>query len=328
MRTRFGTAILGLLVWLALLPASAHAQSTLASATISTAGADCSTATNCADFDTSNVPAFALYLNVGTSGTFNWEASVDADSLTGGTWFAVNDNVAGTSSATADGVKYFANPGFRRFRIRASAISGAATVVAFRAVAGSGASGTVSFNGTGEVATEWVTVRITDGTAYTTLASDATHGSGVIATGPQGMLGATSTYQTAVTTGQAVRASSGLDGIQIIRPHAHVGDFVKGLLANTDGASTAVVAAQGAGIKFCATTLLVANSSATNVTVDIRDGTAGSVIATIPAAANMGGAAITLPVPLCTSANTALAMDGSAAATTVTVTAIGYRTAQ
>lgn len=112
---------------------SAWAQSTLANATISTSGADCSTATACADFDTRNVAAFGLYLDVGTSGTFHFEASVDATSLTTGTWFALSDDVTGTTSTTADGVKYFTNSGYRRFRVRASAISGNATVVAYRA---------------------------------------------------------------------------------------------------------------------------------------------------------------------------------------------------
>lgn len=158
--------------------------------------------------------------------------------------------------------------------------------------------------------------------------TDAEHGADVIADGPQIMLGATSTYQTAVTTGKATRPASGLDGIQIMRPNAHVGDFIKGVAAVTDGSSTSLVASQGAGVRFCATTLIVSNSSATNVTVDIRDGTAGSVIATIPASANMGGAVISLPVPLCTTAATAMAVDPSAAASTVTTTAIGFRTAQ
>lgn len=179
-----------------------------------------------------------------------------------------------------------------------------------------------------EDATEYLTVRLSNGTDFSTLADDATHDSAAKATGPQVMVGATSTYQTAVTSGDASRAAAGLDGILITRPNAHVGDFVKGLVAITDGSSTSLVAAQGAGIRFCATTLIVSNSSATNVTLDIRDGTAGSVIATIPAAANMGGAAITLPTPLCTTANTIMAADPSAAASTVTTTAIGFRTAQ
>lgn len=119
---------------------------------------------------------------------------------------------------------------------------------------------------------------------------------------------------------------AGIDGVQIVRPYANLEDRVSNVVGVTDGSSTSLVAAQGAGIRFCATTLVVSNSSATNVTVDIRDGTAGSVIMTIPAAANMGGAVVPLPIPICTSANTAMAMDPSASATTVTVSALGFKT--
>lgn len=131
---------------------------------------------------------------------------------------------------------------------------------------------------------------------------------------------------TPVATADRTNLFAGADGVLITRPHANLEDRVSGTLGNTDGASTAVVAAQGAGVRFCATTLVVSNSSATNVTVDIRDGTAGSVLLTIPAAANMGGGIVPLAMPLCTTANTALAMDSSAAATTVAVTAIGFKT--
>jgi hypothetical protein len=119
---------------------------------------------------------------------------------------------------------------------------------------------------------------------------------------------------------------AGIDGVLIVRPQANLEDRVSAVVGVTDGSSTSLVASQGAGLKFCATTLVVSNSSATNVTVDLRDGTGGSVLMTIPAAANMGGAVIPLQVPLCTSDATALAMDPSAAATTVTVTAIGFKT--
>lgn len=119
---------------------------------------------------------------------------------------------------------------------------------------------------------------------------------------------------------------AGVDGVLIVRPHANLEDRVSAVVGVTDGSSTSLVASQGAGLKFCATTFIVSNSSATNVTVDIRDGTAGSVIATIPAAANMGGAVVPLQVPLCTSDATAMAMDPSAAASTVTVTAVGFKT--
>jgi hypothetical protein len=86
------------------------------------------------------------------------------------------------------------------------------------------------------------------------------------------------------------------------------------------------VAAQGAGIRFCATDITITNSSATNVTVDIRDGTAGAVLWTFPAAANMGGTTHHFGTPLCTTANTAMATDPSAAATTITTSVLGFKT--
>lgn len=118
---------------------------------------------------------------------------------------------------------------------------------------------------------------------------------------------------------------AGIDGVQIVRPHCNLEDLVSGLLANTDGASTAVIAAQGAGIKVYITSVIIANSSATAVTVDLRDGAAGSVKATFPVPANTSGVVCNLPVPLGFSANTAVCMDGSAAASTVTCTLIGFK---
>lgn len=128
------------------------------------------------------------------------------------------------------------------------------------------------------------------------------------------------------TVDLCVKATAETTGVQVVRPHALLADRVSGVVGITDGSSTSVVAAQGASTRFCATTIVVSNSSATNVTVDIRDGTAGSVIMTIPAAANMGGGVIPLPVPLCTSANTIFAADPSAAASTVTISAVGFKT--
>lgn len=132
--------------------------------------------------------------------------------------------------------------------------------------------------------------------------------------------------QTPVAGADRIGFVGGLDRVLITRPHSNLEDRVSAVVGVTDGSSTSLVSAQGSGVRFCATTLIVSNSSATNVTVDIRDGTAGSVIATIPAAANMGGGVVPLQTPLCTTANTAMAMDPSASATTVTVTAIGFKT--
>ena len=130
---------------------------------------------------------------------------------------------------------------------------------------------------------------------------------------------------TLVSSGDRTDLFAGVDGVQIVRPHANLEDLVSGLLANTDGASTSVIAAQGAGVKTYITSVIIANSSATAVTVDLRDGAAGSVKATFPVPANTSGVVCNLPVPLGFSANTAVCMDGSAAASTVTCTLIGFK---
>jgi hypothetical protein len=132
-------------VALALLPAVASAQ--IPSRTsITTAGSDCSTATNCAGFDTKNLQGFGVYINVGASGTFVFEVSQDATSDSTGTWVPLDDDL-GDPSATTDGAYYFANKGFVRFRLRASAISGTATVApakGFGLASGSGGAGAAS----------------------------------------------------------------------------------------------------------------------------------------------------------------------------------------
>lgn len=117
----------------------------------------------------------------------------------------------------------------------------------------------------------------------------------------------------------------GVDGAQYVRPHCGLEDIVSGVAAITDGSSTSVIASAGAGVKNYITTVIIANSSATAVTVDIRDGAAGTVKATLPVPANTSGVVCNLPVPLPFSAATAVCADPSAAASTVTVTLIGFK---
>src|SRR5688572_4398765 len=110
----------GLLLALALLtfPTTALAQRESDQYTISTAGATCVPSTNCAMFGLRSYPSIGIYLNVGVSGTFVFEATVDEDPATG-TWFAINDDVGGSGSATADGALFFSNPGYSYIRLRA-----------------------------------------------------------------------------------------------------------------------------------------------------------------------------------------------------------------
>lgn len=119
---------------------------------------------------------------------------------------------------------------------------------------------------------------------------------------------------------------AGTDGVLIGRPHTSLEDIISEQKTNTDGSSTAMTGAFAATAsqRIYLTSLIIANSSATNITVDIRDGSAGSVLATFPVPAS-GGCIHAFPVPLRFSANTALAFDGSAAATTLTVSAVGFK---
>jgi hypothetical protein len=97
-------------------------------------------------------------------------------------------------------------------------------------------------------------------------------------------------------------------------------------VSNTNGTSTAFSNFTAvSGTRNYVSTLMVFNDSTTNGFVDIRDGTAGTVLWTIPCPAK-GGASINFPVPLRqTTANTALAYDVSAALTTVYISAVGFQ---
>lgn len=129
---------------------------------------------------------------------------------------------------------------------------------------------------------------------------------------------------TLVADGDRTDLYAGVDGVLITRPHANLEDIVSGVSTITDGSSTSTIGAQGSGIKVYLTSVIIANSSSTNVTVDLRDGTAGSVKATFPVPAN-GGVVHTLNVPLGFSANTIVAADPSASATSIVTTLIGFK---
>lgn len=130
--------------------------------------------------------------------------------------------------------------------------------------------------------------------------------------------------QTPVDANDRTDALFSLDGAQFVR-RVPLEDLVRGVAAITDGSSTSVISAAGSGVKIYVTSISIANSSATSVTVDLRDGTAGSVLATFSAPAG-GGCVLNLgDCPIAFSANTAVAADPSAAASTVTVTLVGFK---
>lgn len=149
---------------------------------------------------------------------------------------------------------------------------------------------------------------------------DSGNGSKIAAKAKAGLSGVT-----LVAGNDRTDVHAGLDGALIIRPHCGLEDIVSGVAEITDGASTSIIASAGAGIKNYITTAIVSNTSATAVEVDLRDGAAGTVKATLPVPANTSGVVCNLPVPLPFSAATAVCADPSSAQSTITVTLIGFK---
>jgi len=116
-----------------------------------------------------------------------------------------------------------------------------------------------------------------------------------------------------------------LDGAQIAKP-IPFGELLSERVTNTDGASTALtVFGATVGAKNYIDAITVYNANATAGYVDIRDGTAGTIIWTLPLPVG-GGAVQTFPTPLKQpTANTALAFDVSAALTTIYLSFHGYK---
>lgn len=138
--------VFALLLVLGLLVTPATAQVLIQNGPITTAGADCSVSTRCqivTDGMLRGAVGIGVRVDVGTSGTFNFEATLDP-ALAESSWFSVPDDISGAASATADGNFFFSNPGYRAFRVRASAISGTARVTVVEGYTGIRSSATLS----------------------------------------------------------------------------------------------------------------------------------------------------------------------------------------
>lgn len=105
---------------------------------------------------------------------------------------------------------------------------------------------------------------------------------------------------------------------------------VSGVTASmTSTTSTSLLPAPGASLHNYVTCLIVDNSHATVGTdVLIQDGSGGTTLMSIPAAAVFGGAVIALPTPLKQpTANTALFCANVTTGSAVRVTAVGFTAA-
>lgn len=130
---------------------------------------------------------------------------------------------------------------------------------------------------------------------------------------------------TQVAAGDAARIVVDLNGVVVTRPHTTPEETISERVADTGGSSTAFTNFGAvASVRNFVTSVTIWNSSATDGYVDLRDGAGGSIIATLPAP-QTGGGHFVFPVPLRTTANTALAYDVSGAITTVYITVVGYQ---
>lgn len=112
---------------------------------------------------------------------------------------------------------------------------------------------------------------------------------------------AKSSEPTAVSTGQRVAALFDLVGKLIVLPYSNPENFVSGAItsAMTGTTSTSLIAAPASGLRNYITQITVSNSHATVGTdIIIQDGSGGTTLYVIPAAAVYGGAVLTFPTPL------------------------------
>lgn len=158
-----------------------------------------------------------------------------------------------------------------------------------------------------------------------TIAHDAADSGNPIKVGGRAAL--TLSDDTMVANGDRADLVTDADSALIVRPGFPLGDLISERVTNTDGNSTALTNfGATASTRNYVTAIVVYNSSATAGTIDFRDGTAGSVLFTVPIPATGGCVIANGGMPLFkTSANTALAFDVSGALSTVTISLSGFK---
>jgi hypothetical protein len=145
--------------------------------------------------------------------------------------------------------------------------------------------------------------------------------------GEPGKLGAKATTSlagvTLVANNDRTNLHGGIDGVQITRNHCNLEDIVSGVASNTDGASTEVIAAAGAGVKQYLTSCSLINTSGTMTYVELKSGTTVKWRFAVPAT---GGSNHTWDPPLPpNAANEAWNMDAAAATTTLYGSLSGFK---
>lgn len=113
-------------------------------------------------------------------------------------------------------------------------------------------------------------------------------------------------------------------GKVVTSPYAPEGARASGTATVTGTSDTSVVAASGSGsLKLYITSAQIVNTGSTTSLITFKNGSGGSTLA-YSIAPTGGGSNILFPVPLVTSANTALYFAAASSSTTIYVSAQGY----
>jgi len=219
----------------------------------------------------------------------------------------------------------------RLWALRSGALGVQPTFAGILAVAGNGASGTgvqrvtIANDSTGVLATVSTVTTVSTLTGGGIAHDSADSGNPIkvgfkAETSPKGI--------TLVADGDRSDAYCDADGILLVKIGTANGDLISERVTDTGGTSTAFSnfsAVASTRNYVTAITVMRSDAGTTPASVDLRDGTAGGVLWTMPLPPN-GGSTIACSVPLFkTTANTALAYDVSAALTTVTISVSGFQ---
>jgi hypothetical protein len=249
-------------------------------------------------------------------GTQYTEDGASAGGETGTVFLGVRNDAA-TSKTSADG-DFSAIATDSAGRVGIADLGGSVTVDGFSTIGGAAyvrltdGTNTVTVNANGGL-------EVTGGVAH-----DAVDAGNPLKLGAVAENSITGTAD--VADGDRTNLYADLDGVLLTKSLCTYADIIVTRVTDTGGTSTAFSAFGAvASQRNYITTITVYNSSTTNGFLDLRDGTGGTVMYTIPLPA-LGGATINFPVPFRqTTANTALAYDVSAAISTIYISAVGFK---
>lgn len=109
--------------------------------------------------------------------------------------------------------------------------------------------------------------------------------------------------------------------------HADPSNRVFGTSSTTDMSDHSLIASAGTGLKNYVTSIQIVNTGQTNAMITIKNGNGGSVLTRVSAPANYGASSHIFPVPIASSAATAIyfASDNVETGGTIYVSAQGYK---